>query len=238
MRSFIGVAAAALLLSTITTEARAQTREVDPGAFEGPLVDWFRSFRRPRDPYPLDDISRRLDEGARVDCASVPLVTYRGDVVRYARPVRIYPAFEAKLERFEQLVADAAIATYGRAPRRIDHAGTFACRPVRGRDSRLSEHALGNAIDVSGFRFGPASRDERARMPADLPSRLRWGFSVSVSRHWEADGAIGDVHERFLQTLADALREEPIFRGMIGPRHPRHRNHLHLDAGPYRYDWL
>jgi hypothetical protein len=168
----------------------------------------------------------------------VPLVTYRGDVVRLARPARIHPAFEERLERFERLVADTAIAIYGRAPRRIDHAGTFACRSVRGRDGRLSEHALGNAIDVSGFRFGPASRAERASMPAELPSRLRRGFSVSVSRHWEAEGAIGDVHERFLQSLADALREQPIFRGMIGPRHPRHRNHLHLDAGPYRYDWL
>jgi hypothetical protein len=237
MRGFIGVAAA-LLLSTIAAEARAQTREADPGASEGAIVDWFRSLRRPRDPYALDDVSRRLSEGVRVDCASVPLVTYRGERVRYTRPVRIHPAFEERLERFEQIVADTAIAIYGRAPRRIDHAGTFACRPVRGRDSRLSEHALGNAIDVSGFRFGPATRDERARMPAELPSRLRWAFSVSVSRHWEADGAIGETHERFLAALAGALREEPIFRGMIGPRHPRHRNHLHLDAGPYRYDWL
>jgi hypothetical protein len=243
MRAVVGLAVFVVVAGSCdrVSESEAQAPS-DRGAHDRTdsiELDLLRLFGvRPREPYVLDEIPRRLAPGDRVDCESVPLVTYRGSGVRYARPVRIHPAFEARLSRFETVVRETAISVYGRPPSRIEHAGTFACRSVRGRNERLSEHALGNAIDVSGFRFGPASRAERAAMPAELPARLRWGFGVRIDRDWEGDGAIRSIHRRFLATLTERLRDEPIFRGMIGPRHPRHRNHLHLDAGPYRYDWL
>lgn len=191
-----------------------------------------------REAYALDSIPRYLQEGERIDCPDDELVHYRGDVVRYHGAVRVHGAFVERLRRFEQVLHDTAVETYGRAPRRIRHAGTYNCRLVRGRRRRISEHALGNAIDVKGFDFGPLARAKWDEAPEDLPRSLKRGFRVSIAPHWKGEGRNGDVHQRFLHTLGERLDRERIFRGMIGPSHPRHRNHLHLDAGPYRFNWL
>lgn len=216
---------------------------------EEPAFGFFDSFERWRRerrgaPHPLDVVPRRVTAGTPLPCGEyrAALVSHRGDAVRYSSVVRVHPEFRDRLRRFEDTVRDVAMEVYGRAPRRIQHAGTFACRPVRRRATRISEHAFGNAIDIAAFEFGPARRGQA--LPEGAPSTLRRGFTVRIDRHWAPAGRHAqDVraarHSEFLHLLTDRLwGRTDIFRGMIGPAHPDHRGHLHLDAGPYRYFWM
>ena len=99
----------------------------------------------------------------------------------------------------------------------------------------LSEHALGNAIDVLGFDFGPATKAEP--LVPGLPKDLKYPFEVRVLRHWGKTGGKSAIRARFLARLTDELAERPdIFRCMFGPGHGGHDDHLHLDVSPWR--WL
>lgn len=184
--------------------------------------------------YPLDDLPRTLPERAPLPCEAggVPLVPYAGDVLRYQKPVQIHPAFRAQLVAFERIVEQVAIAHYGRAPRRVVHLGGYNCRRMRRYPTWVSEHALGNAIDVAGFDFAPAPR--QAVLPVTLPRALRAGFQVRLLSHWQATG-VGEPHSRFLRALAQALIDRPdVFHVVLGPAWPGHKNHFHLDHAPYR----
>jgi hypothetical protein len=199
-------------------------------------IAWWNRVRG--DAYPLDAISREVPETpeepqAAPPCPDLPLTHYAGEVIAYERSVRVAESFQAKLRALEGLVAELATAHYGRAPRRILHFGAYACRTVTGRDDRLSEHALGNAIDVSGFSFArlPTSKP----VPEALPAQLRRPFVVSVRRHWDAPDQEGPaaVHRQFLRSLVDGLLADRLFRGFAA-----YPGHLHLDYAPWRYTRL
>lgn len=183
------------------------------------------------DPYLLDAITRDVPLGGAVKCPEVvETMEYRGDIVRYATPVRIATAFAARLRRFERIVADVGQEFYGRAPDRILHFGARSCRTIRGRKDRLSEHALGNALDVSGFRFAGRRTASRER------SALSAGFTVNVRKHWvRGSGANAKLHAKFLREVVDRLRAERVFRGVLGPGHEGHADHFHFDQAPWRY---
>ena len=122
---------------------------------------------------------------------------------------------------------------YGRAPRTLVHLGTHNCRRMRRYPDWVSEHALGNAIDLAGFDFGPLARG--ASLPEGLPRALRRGFSVRLEQHWNAARGAGAVHRRFLRVLAAKLIERrDLFHVVLGPAWPGHHNHFHLDSAPYR----
>ncbi len=189
------------------------------------------------DPYPLDSVDRWLEPGQRVSCDRTGLVVYRGNALRYAGAVVVDPAFRDRLARFEELAAATAREIYGREPRLVRHYGAFVCRATRNRKLRVSEHALGNALDLVGFDFGAATKHQP--LPAGAPKRLRGPFQVRVAKHFkpatrasEADA----LHRRFLTRLTEQLRaRDDIFRSMFGPGHGGHDDHLHLDAAPFRY---
>jgi hypothetical protein len=189
------------------------------------------------DAYALDGVTRWLEPGERVTCNQKNMVQYKGTTLRYAGAVVIDPAFEERLERFEQVAAETAREIYGREPRLIRHYGAFSCRSSRNRKHRISEHALGNALDLVGFDFGPATKS--APLLEGSPKSLRWAFQVRIAKHWRPSAAAGPAaaqHARFLALLTDRLRErEDIFRCMFGPGHGGHHDHLHLDAAPWRY---
>jgi hypothetical protein len=188
------------------------------------------------DPYPLDDVERTLDSGALVSCHPGALVTHRGKLLPYQGEVQVDPAFVERLVRFEQVVLEVAADVYGRAPARLRHFGAYSCRSARNRSARLSEHALGNAIDVVGFDFARARKTEP--LHEGLPRELRGAFQVRVARHWKARGTnpSAAVHQRFLRELAERLGDRSdVFRGMIGPSRSDHTDHFHLDMGPWRY---
>jgi len=183
--------------------------------------------------YPLDEISRIVPPRGRLRCPKVPLTTYRGEVIRYHHPVRVFVGFVPRLRRFEEVVREVAVEFYGRAPRRIVHLGTYNCRRIAAYPEMLSEHALGNGIDVAGFDFGRLPR--KAQAPPGLPARFRRPLSIRLAKDWDATGA-RRIHGRFLRALARRLIARPdIFRVLLGPGYPGHRNHFHFDCSPYPY---
>lgn len=183
--------------------------------------------------YGLDDVERSVPAKGKMVCPKVALVTYRGQTLRYASAVRVYAGFADRLAKFEQVVRQVAIAHYGRAPAKILHLGTLNCRRIRLWPTLLSEHGLGNGIDVAGFAFGPLPRG--AQLPAGVPAALRRPFAVKLKQHWSADQGADAVHARFLRAVADQLLARPdIFRVMLGPAYPGHKDHFHFDCAPWR----
>jgi len=217
------VVSCALLLASCTGISRAS--EAIPAIY--PFDDGAPS-------YALDATPRFLSGGSKPVCSETEakLVTYRGDRVRYDRPIRVHPAFRDHLVAFEAVVDEVARAHFGRAPRRILHFGAYACRAVRGRPELVSEHALGNALDVAGFDFGPMARKD-AKTSA-LPRPLKRPFQVRVDKHWRAATDTA-AQSAFLHALADRIVDRPdLFRVVLGPGYPGHHNHFHLDHAPYR----
>lgn len=72
-----------------------------------------------------------------------------------------------------------------------------------------SQHATANALDIAGFRL------------AD-------GRTVNVLRDWPQD----NTDARFLRQVRDDACE--VFNVVLSPDYnAAHRNHFHLDAGPW-----
>ena len=86
--------------------------------------------------------------------------------------------------------------------KKVEHIGALNCRQVRG--SRiLSEHAFGNAIDLTDFD------------------------SANVTRDWNKDSEEGKI----LRNAKNLACE--IFSNVLSPdSDSKHANHIHLDAGP------
>ncbi|HYP77343.1 MAG TPA: extensin family protein [Polyangiaceae bacterium] len=187
------------------------------------------------DSYALDAMDRSPPPSAGPRCHPEALIRYRGTWVKLEPSSAVAPPFAARLEQFEELLAQLGQQVYGRAPTKILHAGTYVCRDVANQTTHLSEHALGNAIDVTGFSFPalPAT----AESPASLPPRLRSSFRVMVLQDYAPKSVTptNELHQRFFSLLIQALNEREIFRGMIGPPDPTHRTHLHLDMAPWPY---
>lgn len=180
--------------------------------------------------YPLDSMARETSPRGRLRCPDLPMVRHVGEHVRYHKPVKVYVGFRESLVRFEKIVEATALEVYGRKPARIRHIGTFNCRRIRKFPDWLSEHALGNAIDVEGFDFGRASKAERTRAPHPT---LRGAFQVRVEKHWNKRGAVPEIHARFLRRLTERLQEDKVFRVLLGPAYPGHHDHFHFDMAPY-----
>jgi hypothetical protein len=168
----------------------------------------------------------------RLECPEVPLIKYKGTRVHFSHAARVHPEFAQRLARFEQVVAEAAIVIYGREPTGIIQRGSYSCRRIRSIPNMISEHGLGNAIDVYGFEFGPIEEGET--LPDGLPKKLERGFTISLLKHWTSESETGKHHARFLRLLADnmVLRKD-IFRVLLGPAYPGHKNHFHFDCANY-----
>ena len=184
--------------------------------------------------YPLDAVPRTaVKRGGKLRCPKVPMVRYRGTTVRYHSPTYVYTGFAKRLARFEKVVAAVATEFYGRPPRRIRHMGTFNCRRIGGHPNLISEHGLGNGIDVAGFDFGRAPRAVSRR--GKLPAKLKRAFRVRMKTHWGRRRGVDAWHAKFLDTLARRLvARKDIFRVLLGPSYPGHKDHFHFDMAPYR----
>jgi hypothetical protein len=186
---------------------------------------------RPLDEFELDGVSRSIPARGRFTCPDVDRVRYRGTAVRFQRPVTLARPFVARVARFEAIVAEVARRVYGRAPARIRHLGGTVCRRMKTFPELLSEHAIGDAIDIEGFDFERARRGERTAAPRGL----RGAFQVRIERHWNGSRGAAALHARFLRQLADELiAQGDLFRVMLGPSYPGHGNHLHLDTSTFR----
>jgi hypothetical protein len=182
--------------------------------------------------YPLDEVERIIPARGRVQCPKVDLELYGGTTIPFKRRTKIYVGFKPHLQAFERVVHDVALEVYGRAPKRLVHLGTFNCRRIKNYPEFLSEHGLGNAIDVAGFDFGALPRG--AKLAEGAPRWARGGFKVRLEDHWNAKGRYA-IHSKFLRTLARRLIARPeIFRSLLGPAWPGHHNHFHFDMAPWR----
>lgn len=114
---------------------------------------------------------------------------------------------DAGLLRWERdYVQPAALDLLGARVVRIDHFGSYACRPIYGRPgAALSEHATANALDVAGFRLADGRR-------------------ITVAADWRGAGAEAD----FLHQVRDGACR--LFATVLSPDYnAAHRDHLHLD---------
>jgi hypothetical protein len=180
------------------------------------------------DRYPLDDVVRSIAPTGPARCPAVPLVVYRGTRVRYDHPARVHPAFAERLRLFEEVVAEVGREQFGRAPISLQHAGTYSCRRIGGYPTLLSEHGIGNGIDVVAFSFPRLPR----RQQANVPASLRGSFRVSLA-DFQAEPTT--PRARFLDALARRLiGRHDIFRVLLGPAYPGHKGHFHFDVAPYR----
>jgi len=108
----------------------------------------------------------------------------------------------------------AAVAHFKRPVVAIRNATAYACRRRNnGRKGRISEHAFGNALDVSGFE-------------------LSSGRLITVEDGWSTAGAFTGLSAQasFLKDAHDGACG--LFSTVLGPRaNALHHNHFHLDLG-------
>ena len=226
---------AVLFVSCKSSADPKMQKQVDHDHQVETQVDTPASTSQPEEPdpvpYALDTLSREVSPRGKVKCPKLPLISYRGEHVKYHKPVTIHPAFKERLTRFELLVKEVALEVYGRAPHKIRHLGTYNCRRIGGNRTLLSEHSFGNGIDVASFSFPRLKRGEK--LPEGVPRSLRRAFTVDMLKHWNAQRKAKGLHQRFLHTLGRRLIESKIFRVLLGPSFPGHKNHFHLDCAPY-----
>jgi hypothetical protein len=124
-----------------------------------------------------------------------------------SRPAVMSCALASRLDEFErEVLQPLAKEELGKRVVRIDQMGSFSCRGIRG-GSRLSQHALGLAIDIGGFRLSD-------------------GSTVSVARDWNESGP----KRSFMRHLAH--RACRYFSVVLTPEsNADHYDHIHLDIG-------
>ena len=164
----------------------------------------------------------RLDQ-ARVSYAIAPVAASRdacavdnpvevsAAAIAWNQPGVVSCAFALDLAAFaREDVAPAALARFGEGVRLVRHFGTYACRRENGGSGRWSQHARGRAIDIAGFEL------------AD-------GTAILVERDWRGHGA----KSAFLHDVARRACRR--FNVVLTPNTDReHRNHIHLDNGPWK----
>jgi hypothetical protein len=113
----------------------------------------------------------------------------------------------AALVLFERdVLQPAAQRHFGQRVSIIDHAGSYSCRRMYGRnEGAFSEHATADALDIIGFRLADGTR-------------------ISVVRDWESAGPKG----QFLRNVRDGSCR--LFATILSPDYnTAHADHLHLD---------
>jgi len=109
-------------------------------------------------------------------------------------------------------VAPAAKQILGSELVRVESFGSYSCRAIIGgggpSGARISEHGLGNAVDIGGFVL------------AD-------GRKIRVETGWKSDDP---AVRRFFEVIHGSACKR--FRTVLGPDYnAAHYNHLHLDMG-------
>lgn len=143
-------------------------------------------------------------------CGISTAVSLRASTAALNQPVRLGCSLALALNEFELRVAQpAAQRRFGQPVVRLHHLGGYSCRGRSGNAGRLSEHALGRAIDIAAFEL------------AD-------GTIIRVEQDWRGGGA----KTRFLREVARGACG--VFSVVLGPDYDAaHRDHLHFDIGPW-----
>lgn len=154
---------------------------------------------------------QQVSEPATISgCNLVNAVRVTGVGVRFDKPATMTCGLALRLDDFETDVVQAAAERYfHRSVVEIYQYGAYACRNIAG-THRLSTHAHGEAIDIAGFE-------------------LAGGLKILVKTDWYDSGDRG----RFLHEVAQGACR--MFDVVLTPdADADHRDHIHLDLGPYR----
>lgn len=151
---------------------------------------------------------REISDGCRLRNA----VTLVSGEISLGEPLTLTCPASVALALWERMdVQPAAERWLGTRVTRLETFGSYACRNIYGRkNAPRSEHATANALDVAGFVLASGRR-------------------VRFASDWRGDTPAA----RFLRDVdAGACR---YFDAVLDPEYnAAHRDHLHLDRGPYR----
>ncbi|HET7595140.1 MAG TPA: extensin family protein [Stellaceae bacterium] len=144
-------------------------------------------------------------------CAVRDPIEVRVAGIAWTPPGVVNRGFARKLDAFtRQDVQAAALAHLGQRVRFLHQIGAYSCRRETGGKHRWSEHASGNALDIASFE-------------------LANGTIINVEHDWRRSGPKRD----FLRDVA--RRGCKRFSVVLTPSTNReHRDHIHVDAGPYK----
>ncbi len=148
-------------------------------------------------------------EGCGIEAA----VRVKRSAFEWNRPALMSCLLATRLADFETAVVQpAAERLFGHHVRKMTNVGSYDCRNIRGTHAeRMSEHARGLAIDLTGFELDD-------------------GSAVSVRRDWHGNGP----KSQFLHQVAKGACQ--YFSVVITPNgNALHQDHFHLDLGPHKY---
>ena len=158
------------------------------------------------------DFERSADFHTPEGCGIDGAVKFKGTAVPLNRPLLMACTTALSLSDFEtQVVAPTAKAMFGQPVTLMTSAGSYDCRGQRSdHPERLSEHGKGKAVDITGFT-------------------LEDGSKITVLRNWSGK----DEKAEFLHKVAAGACK--MFSVVLTPKSNKlHRDHLHLDNGPYK----
>jgi hypothetical protein len=153
------------------------------------------------------------DEATGPACGLFDAVTVERTASDVGQPFSLTCRTAVALALWEKHAVTPAAQRHLTSPvQRIEHFGSYACRNVYGRpNATRSRHATAEAFDVAGFVLADGRR-------------------IRVLGDWSEDSPAA----RFLHDVRDGACR--FFDGVLSPDHnAAHRDHLHLDRGPYRY---
>ena len=114
---------------------------------------------------------------------------------------------EAAARFAKDIISPAAQNVFSQPLKSITHASAYVCRPRNG-TRKLSEHAFGNALDISSFKL---SDDTTVAVEPTPPEK----------------------HGVFVGKVRSAACGK--FKTVLGPGDPDHSEHLHFDLAPRRH---
>ena len=181
---------------------------------------------------------------------------------RFSSPFMLTCGAAVALARWERhVVQPAARVQLGAPVVRMEHFGSYACRSIAGNagsagPGRLSEHANANALDVAAFVLQDGRRISVLN-DWHMDTGLSAGASAAAAAQSEGDASAAPsgsatVEQKIFpweiptppapapNPKAAFLRQVHGgachgFMAVLGPDYnAAHRNHFHLDRGPYR----
>ncbi len=158
---------------------------------------------------------------SKITCGAPQVLTYRGTPAKitWSGSVVLTCTMALALARFETIVQEEALRTFGKRVVYAHQLGTYVCREMAASPGWVSEHSYANAIDVDRFV-------------------LEGGATIDVLAHFAPQAAAAKTKEgAFLRTIARRLYDEEVFSTVLTPFFDKlHANHLHLDLARFRSD--
>ena len=144
--------------------------------------------------------------GCAVDMPVIPV----GHPPLLSPPPRTSCAMLYAWSTFEPVIDQLARRHLGSGLRAVQNYGSYACRPMTGNRSRASLHASARALDIAAFELANGDR-------------------IVVQNAWHGRGA----EAAFLHAVARAACGH--FSVVLTPETDAvHRDHIHVDIGPWK----